>query len=102
DETGQELQSRLHAAGVLCDFQQSETAPTITKLRVISQHQQLIRVDFEEPFAAQDVESMQQRALAALPATQVLVLSDYAKGALGDTQALIAAARDKGIPVVVD
>ena len=55
DEAGAELKSRLEAAGVYCEFLRSENKPTITKLRVISQHQQLIRLDFEENFELADV-----------------------------------------------
>ncbi|MBC53422.1 MAG: bifunctional heptose 7-phosphate kinase/heptose 1-phosphate adenyltransferase [Gammaproteobacteria bacterium] len=108
DEAGDELGRRLAAAGVLCHFQASLSAPTITKLRVTSQHQQLLRVDFEEPFADDDVAKLQQQAIAAMPASQVLILSDYGKGtlggkgALGQTQALIQAARARAMPVVVD
>ncbi len=102
DEAGQELALRLRAAGVLCDFQHSESAPTITKLRVISQHQQLLRVDFEQDFSALDVAEMQARALAVLSECHVLVLSDYSKGALADAQTLIKAARKLNIPVIVD
>jgi len=102
DEAGQELHLRLSAAGVLCSFQQSESAPTITKLRVLSQHQQLLRVDFEQDFSAFDVAEMQMRALAVLADSHVLVLSDYGKGALADTQTLIEAARKLNIPVIVD
>src|SRR5690554_619782 len=49
DEAGEELAGRLSAAGVLSRFQVAADTPTITKLRVISQNQQLLRVDFEEP-----------------------------------------------------
>ena len=102
DEAGTELHSRLEAAGVYCDFATCEQAPTITKLRVISQHQQLLRVDFEQDFTAKAVASFQAQALALLEQTQVLVLSDYSKGALQQTQALIQAAKKLGVPVVVD
>lgn len=102
DEAGDELTRRLTAAGVLCHFQASTDAPTITKLRVISQHQQLLRVDFEQPFSAEDVDVLVVHALAALDHTQVLVLSDYGKGSLSDTQSLIKAALARAIPVVVD
>lgn len=102
DEAGAELGKRLAAAGVLCQFHQSATSPTITKLRITSQHQQLLRVDFEEPFDADDVAAMQSAALTLLDNTQVLVISDYGKGSLGNPQPLIAAARRRNIPVVVD
>lgn len=102
DEAGEELARRLTAAGVLCHFHASEEAPTITKLRVISQHQQLLRLDFEQAFSADDVDVLVVHALAALDMAQVLVLSDYGKGSLADTRSLISAARARGIPVVVD
>lgn len=102
DETGEELKSRLNAAGVYCDFLQSEDKPTITKLRVISRHQQLIRLDFEQIFEPQDTAGLSDRVAALLGNAQTLVLSDYAKGGLGDVAALIALARKKGVPVIVD
>src|SRR5690606_11935552 len=52
DEAGMVLQSRLKAAGIRTDFQISTLRPTITKLRVVSRHQQLLRMDFEEQFEA--------------------------------------------------
>ena len=102
DEAGTELRSRLEGAGVYCDFATCQEAPTITKLRVISQHQQLLRVDFEQDFTSNAVASFQCQALALLEQTQVLVLSDYSKGALQQTQSLIQAAKKLGVPVVVD
>ncbi|MDO9319530.1 MAG: bifunctional D-glycero-beta-D-manno-heptose-7-phosphate kinase/D-glycero-beta-D-manno-heptose 1-phosphate adenylyltransferase HldE [Gammaproteobacteria bacterium] len=102
DEAGEELRSRLQAAGVLCDFAVSSAAPTITKLRVIAQHQQLLRLDFEQDFGAEAVASLEARTAALLGGAQVLVLSDYNKGALQNTRELIAAARARGIPVVAD
>ena len=94
--------SGLEAAGVYCEFAQCSSAPTITKLRVISQHQQLLRVDFEEGFTANAVAEFQAHALKLVENAQVLVLSDYSKGALENTQSLIQAAKALGIPVVVD
>lgn len=102
DEAGSELRTRLQAAGVYCEFAQCAEAPTITKLRVTSQHQQLLRMDFEQDFSAAAASSLQAHALQLLGAAQVLVLSDYGKGSLRDTQSLIQAARARGIPVVVD
>lgn len=102
DEAGQELSSRLKAAGVLCDFAQSAEAPTITKLRVVAQHQQLIRLDFEQGFEQEAVDSLTGRANELLSQAQVLVLSDYNKGALANCQALIKLAKNHGVPVIVD
>ena len=102
DDNAQDLESRLTAAGVYCEFLKSEDKPTITKLRVISQHQQLIRLDFEEKFDEKDVADLQSLATSLLPSAQVLVLSDYAKGALQDVAALIELARKHNIPIIVD
>lgn len=102
DDAADKLQSRLEAAGVYCDFIQCADKPTITKLRVISQHQQLIRADFEEKFEAKDVASIIGKAQDLIDDTQAVILSDYAKGALQDVAPLIELARSKGIPVIVD
>lgn len=102
DATAKDLDARLRAAGVRCEFLVSQDKPTITKLRVISQHQQLLRMDFEQPFDAQDVAELQPRFESVLASSQVVIVSDYAKGALQDVPALIRAARAAGKPVIVD
>src|SRR5690606_9578289 len=71
------------------------------KLRVMSRHQQLLRMDFEEPFNT-DTAALERDVDALLAGVKVLVLSDYGKGALQNHQALIQVARRKGIPVLAD
>lgn len=101
DEAGQVLTQSLEAAGVECRFQRGGHRATIVKLRVISQHQQMIRLDFEQAPAAGS--GLQVGDVAPLlGACQALVLSDYGKGALAHVSALIRAARDMGKPVLVD
>lgn len=101
DEAADSLANSLKAAGVDARFQRIDSQPTIVKLRVMSRHQQLLRVDFEEPFRtdaaalAVDVESL-------LAKVKVLVLSDYGKGALQNHQVLIQAARARNIPILAD
>jgi D-beta-D-heptose 7-phosphate kinase/D-beta-D-heptose 1-phosphate adenosyltransferase len=102
DDTGLELLSRLKAAGVYCDFLQAEEKPTITKLRIISQHQQLIRLDFEKVFEASDIIGLQDKAKSLVDDSQVMVLSDYGKGALQDIIDLIDLGRSRNIPIIVD
>jgi D-beta-D-heptose 7-phosphate kinase/D-beta-D-heptose 1-phosphate adenosyltransferase len=102
DENAQDLESRLTAAGVYCEFLRCADKPTITKLRVISQHQQLIRADFEDHFDQEDVADLQSMTAPLLPSAQVLVLSDYGKGALQDVSALIDLGRKQNIPIIVD
>lgn len=102
DEAGKELARRLSGAGVLCHFYASPESPTITKLRIISQQQQLLRIDVEQAFTTADVDVLLVHALSALDSADVLVLSDYGKGSLSEAHALISAARARKIPVIVD
>lgn len=101
DEAADSLAEQLHAAGVATRFQRIATQPTIVKLRVMSRHQQLLRLDFEEPFAT-DTNALLADVNDTLQHVKVLVLSDYGKGALQNHQALIQAARQRGIPVLAD
>jgi D-beta-D-heptose 7-phosphate kinase/D-beta-D-heptose 1-phosphate adenosyltransferase len=96
------LADRLTASGVASDFVPVPGSRTITKLRILSKHQQLIRLDFEDGFLACDGSGILARFEHALPRAKAVVLSDYAKGVLRDTQPLIRAARERGLPVVVD
>lgn len=102
DEAGEILQSRLRAAKISIDLQISSTKPTVTKLRIISRHQQLLRMDFEENFDATDTFDIENKVKSAIQQAKVLIISDYSKGSLPDCQLLIRMARAYGIPVLVD
>jgi len=102
DEMADSLQDMLDGAGVECAFTRVAACPTITKLRVISQHQQLLRLDFEQAELSCQEQSLGQGLEARLQSCQALVLSDYAKGALTDPRPIIAAAAAQGVPVLVD
>ncbi len=102
DEAAQALGHRLEGAGVACHFEKVPGQPTVTKLRVISRHQQLIRLDFEDAFHNVDSSVLQTRFEALLPEADAVVLSDYGKGTLSAVPDLIAAARQAGKPVLVD
>ncbi|MCB9959921.1 MAG: D-glycero-beta-D-manno-heptose-7-phosphate kinase [Rhodospirillaceae bacterium] len=81
-------------------------ATTTVKTRLIARHQQVLRLDAEQvaPLDAATQERLLDDLAPALAAARVVVLSDYAKGFLGDAMAarLIAAARAAGKPVIVD
>ncbi len=102
DEAASELAALLEDAGVACHFRRQPGAATITKLRVISRHQQLIRLDFEDGFPGASSADLISQVDPLLERVDLVVLSDYAKGALRDPQLLIQAARAAGKPVLVD
>jgi D-beta-D-heptose 7-phosphate kinase/D-beta-D-heptose 1-phosphate adenosyltransferase len=102
DEAGHSLTRHLEAAGVHADLETVSGIATVTKLRILSRHQQLIRLDFEDGFDACPKQVLIDRFRQRLAGHDVVVLSDYGKGTLGDTAPFIAAAREAGKPVFVD
>ncbi len=102
DEPAQVLNDSLSALNVNCDFVALPDYPTITKLRVMSRGQQLIRLDFEDKFEGTDEALILDRMDKALPNVKALVLSDYAKGALEHVQSFIQKARAAQVPVFID
>ncbi len=102
DEAATALKTRLTAANVNCDFETIADVPTITKLRIISRQQQLIRLDFEEHFKGRGVDGMAKRFQQHIKQSGAVILSDYAKGTLDDIQTLIAVANQNNVPVLVD
>jgi len=102
DAAADSLQHSLLNRGVSCRLHRVAGHPTICKLRVLSRRQQLLRMDFEEPFASPDRAALLDPFGDALADASVVILSDYAKGTLSETPAMIAAARAAGCTVLVD
>ncbi|MDF2530030.1 MAG: Bifunctional protein hldE [Gammaproteobacteria bacterium] len=102
DEAANILHKILSQGKVNCEFEQFANMPTITKLRILSQNQQLIRTDFEENFHEVSKQALLERFIEALPDYNAVIISDYGKGTLSDTESLIKAARKHKIPVLVD
>jgi D-beta-D-heptose 7-phosphate kinase/D-beta-D-heptose 1-phosphate adenosyltransferase len=107
DPEQEQLESLIADAGVEPLLTAVIGAPTTTKLRILSGNQQMMRLDSEPPpssYPGGAYDDLLQRALAALPNAAVVVLSDYAKGVLTEQvcHTLIAAARRRNIPVLVD
>jgi len=102
DEAGRTLTDQLASARVSHDIHMLSGVPTITKLRVISRHQQLLRMDFEEKFPAFSPSRLLDYYQRALPDTRIVILSDYDKGTLSCARELIRMAREAGIPVLAD
>jgi D-beta-D-heptose 7-phosphate kinase/D-beta-D-heptose 1-phosphate adenosyltransferase len=101
DPRGQALGGLLRSQGIAVDFLES-TRPTITKLRVLSRNQQLIRLDTEDHFGPGDRAALAGQVERHLGAVRVCILSDYGKGTLGAVAELIALCRARGVPVLVD
>ena len=102
DAAARRLQEILGEKGVACHFVHQDGFPTITKQRVLSQHQQLLRLDYEEESSIPETERLIEQYLTLLESVDVVVLSDYAKGSLAKVQTFIKHANDNNVTVLVD
>lgn len=102
DAEASRLQQMLDEQGVACDFVSEPSIRTLCKLRVLAQHQQLIRIDFEELPLLFDEPVLLDKFQAQLPGHDVVVFSDYGKGTLAQVADLIQIARQAGLKTLVD
>jgi D-glycero-beta-D-manno-heptose-7-phosphate kinase len=102
DEAGTRIGELLRQSGVNSQLEVDPKVPTTVKLRVIARQQQLIRLDFEETPSQTALEQKLARFEKALGTADVLVLSDYGKGALSQVAAMIEYARAHNKVILVD
>lgn len=102
DEAGDTLEKKLSQAGVNCYLYKTPQSPTITKLRILSLHQQLIRLDFEEAPYQFEHTNLKQLFEQKVAYCDVVVLSDYGKGCLAEVQGLIQLAQKANKPIFID
>jgi D-beta-D-heptose 7-phosphate kinase / D-beta-D-heptose 1-phosphate adenosyltransferase len=107
DQNAADLKKILLDAGVSgTDLVTDATRPTISKTRVVSGRQQFFRIDreFTGRLSADTEAAIIKSACAAIEDSEIVVLSDYAKGVLNDRvlEEIIAAAKALGKIVLVD
>jgi len=107
DRAADRLRTLLERAGIgTQNLIEDPTRPTTMKTRVLSRAQQVVRLDRESvaPLAAEPSGRLEARAHAALDGAELLVFEDYDKGTISTALALslLAAARARGIPSLVD
>jgi rfaE bifunctional protein kinase chain/domain len=96
------LANLLESRRIQHGFHRDKLVNTTIKLRVIAQHQQLIRVDFEAPPSKDTCIRMLDDFIDRLSQHDVVIVSDYGKGGLGAIREMIAAASKANVPLVVD
>lgn len=102
DEAANRVSILLGEAGVQAHLVADAHHPTTLKMRVLGRQQQLLRIDFEEKPTSGLLDSLAERVAPLLSQHDVVVFSDYAKGALAQVEKLIAMAREKRLPILVD
>jgi D-glycero-beta-D-manno-heptose-7-phosphate kinase len=102
DEPGSCLRRLLRHERIDAQLHTDPDVKTTVKLRVIGRHQQLVRVDFEEPPTHESLASQFRVFTKLLHSHDAVILSDYGKGGLTHIVNMIRAARAAGKTVLVD
>jgi len=102
DTSANHIHEMLKTRGINTYLQTVPGSKTITKLRIISRQQQLIRLDFEDHFKQWDATAFLEEFNSQLAFADAVVLSDYAKGALRQATEMVRLARAAGKPVIID
>ena len=102
DEPGRRVSELLKANGVDSQLEIDGKVPTTVKLRVIARQQQLIRLDFEETPSESALAHKLERYEKLVGDADVVILSDYGKGALGQVSLMIEQACAQKKMILVD
>ena len=102
DEAGARLARMLEAEKVEVRLHADAHVHTTQKLRVIGRHQQLLRVDMEKEPSRDVLASKLADYRKALAECDVVLLSDYGKGALAHVAVMIREGRKARKVVLVD
>ncbi|MBP2638328.1 MAG: hldE 3 [Firmicutes bacterium] len=107
DDNRQQLQQLMSMHNIECSGIFKSNRPTITKTRIIANHQQIARLDFEEviPLTEHEEKRLLKRVLAALSQdVNIVIVSDYDKGVCTPTvcKTIINECQRLNIPTIVD
>lgn len=106
DNHGEIFLSKLKSLGVDYSGVIETSKPTTTKIRVISGHQQMIRLDFEDAnsLSVADEKILLEKFFERLPEVDAVIISDYGKGVCTKKicREIISACRSQKKFVVVD
>lgn len=102
DEAANVFLNLLDSQDIGNQMLQSSDIPTTVKLRLVSQGQQLLRVDFERYLPAAVASQVSAAVATAADGCGCFIFSDYNKGALTQVQEMIRYVKSKGILAIVD
>lgn len=106
DQEGQVLSSLLRDVGITDYLVAEKDRPTTTKTRVVAGGQHLLRIDCEDtdPLFVKSGNTLRSRMKQVVKDCHVIVISDYAKGAVSEQMAVdvIGLGIKHHIPVFVD
>ncbi|WP_295163897.1 D-glycero-beta-D-manno-heptose-7-phosphate kinase [uncultured Buchnera sp.] len=102
DYEGLILKKLLNHIRIYPDLISIKKNKTITKIRILSEDKQLIRLDFQEKYISKKFNLLYEKIINSLTYYKVLVLSDYAKGTLVNVKKIINLAKKMSVPILID
>lgn len=107
DSAGEWIQERVQSKNVdMSGLIVEENRLTIKKTRIVAHQQQVVRFDHEarSPFLAKTTRRLSDYVISELSNVDCLAISDYSKGVISRSvlRKILPAARERGIPVIVD
>lgn len=102
DDDSKLIAEMLDEKGIDYEFSIDKSRQTTVKSRIISNGQQLVRVDYEtkKPFLHKAVwyEKLEKK----LKTAEIVIISDYAKGCISECQRIIDLCLKQNVPIIVD
>ncbi len=102
DPQAKVLESLLGRQGITHQLVHVPGSRTIVKSRIVSDNQQLLRLDYENEFPAISLAEVKRFFNSAITQVDAVIFSDYAKGCLRNIRDLISQANTVGKAVFVD
>ena len=102
DEAGHTVENMLNEGGITPFLHVDSNISTTVKLRVVGRQQQLLRLDFEKKPTQEVLDNKQIQYRNLLSSHDIIVFSDYGKGALSNVASMIADAKQAGKTTLVD
>lgn len=102
DEAADALTRLLDESSIEAHLFRDPALQTTLKLRVVGRSQQLLRIDFEQRPQADTLAAKLETFAELVAQHDLVLLSDYDKGALDHADQMIALARGAGKTVIVD
>ncbi|NLP32551.1 Bifunctional protein hldE [Oligella ureolytica] len=102
DEGGEKIQRLADEVGINTALSLDQQINTTLKMRILGRKQQMLRVDFEHEPTEHSLKDLYANLEELIPAHDIVVLSDYAKGVLKHVDSIINVAKQHGLQVLVD
>ena len=102
DKYGSKLKFLMSKNKISYELIECKDLNTILKLRLTSQNQQLVRVDFENKFNKKSAIALYSIFLKNIDFADIIIISDYNKGSLLNIKKIIESAKLKQKKVIVD